>query len=435
MGKVSKSGKAGFARLSLTTIAALTPPEHDVTIHDARLAEPDYDGDWDVVGFTGMTAEIPHVYRMADEFRRRGKRVVIGGYHASSLPEEAVQHADAVVVGEAEGLWPRILADMERGGPTERIYRNEACIPLRKMAVPRRDLLDRRMYTVSATIQATRGCPFDCDFCSVTRYFGNSFRHRPVEEVVVEIAQLPERTWMFLDDNLIGQPRFAKELFRALVPLRITWGCQASVNLGADEELLDLFAEAGGSYVFIGFESLSQATLKATHKGFNHPEKYRELVRRLHRRGVTIMGSFVFGFDEDERDVFRRTVDFVNESRMDVVLYHILTPFPGTRLFARLHESGRIHDYNWAHYDCCTSVIQPARMTSVQLQDGWVWATQESYRLPSVAWRILRPQAGWKERLAAAYTYTRKARRLAMASEGASDGESAGATGAHGTFD
>jgi radical SAM superfamily enzyme YgiQ (UPF0313 family) len=414
VGQVSKSGKAGFARVTLTTIAALTPPQHEVVIHDARLGDPDYDGDWDLVGFTGMTCEIPHVYQMADEFRKRGKTVVIGGYHATALPEEAAKHADIVVLGEGEGVWPQILLELENGGAKQSNYQNPDMIEMRDMAIPRRELLNRNMYTVFSTLQATRGCPFDCDYCAVTKFFGRSYRWRPVEEVVAEIANQPDKRWMFLDDNLIGNVKYAKELFRALIPLGITWGAQASFNLTKDAELMDLYAAGGGRFVFIGFESVSPEALKSVGKGMNRPEEYVAGIRQLHRRGITIMGSFMFGLDGDDLGVFKRTVDFVNATKIDVVLYHILTPFPGTRLYEEMDRQGRIHDRDWSHYDACQSVIHPQGMTSEELQNGWYWAVRETYKLPNILRRILRPESGWKRRLAASYSYFRKASRCPL---------------------
>jgi radical SAM superfamily enzyme YgiQ (UPF0313 family) len=411
LGQVSKSGKAGLARLTLTTIAGLTPPQHEVVIHDARLSEPDYEGDWDLVGFTGMTCEIPHVYRMADEFRKRGKTVVIGGYHATALPEEAAQHADLVVVGEAEGLWPRLLLELASGGAQQVIYQNEALVEMRDMAIPRRELLNREMYTVFNTIQATRGCPFDCAYCAVTRFFGRDFRCRPVAEVVAEIKSRPDKRWMFLDDNLIGQEKYAKELLRALIPLGINWGAQVSMALTKDTELMDLYAQAGGRFAFIGFESLSAKTLKSVRKGFNRPEEYALGIRQLHRRGITIMGSFIFGLDGDDLGVFKRTVDFVNAAKIDLVLYHILTPFPGTKLYEEMDRQGRIHDRDWAHYDTGHSVFQPQGMTSEELQNGWYWAVGETYKLSHILRRLVRLDPGWKVRLAANYSQFRKVSR------------------------
>ena len=408
LGQVSKSGKAGLARVTLTTIAALTPPQHEVVIHDARLSDPDYDGGWDLVGFTGMTCEIPHVYRMADEFRKRGKGVVIGGYHATALPEEAAKHADIVVVGEAEGLWPRLLLDLANGRVRQHIYQNDDLIEMRNMAIPRRELLNRDMYTVFNTIQATRGCPFNCNYCSVTRFFGRDFRCRPVAEVVAELQSQPDKRWMFLDDNLIGHDTYAKELFRALIPLRINWGAQISFALTKDKEVMDLYAQAGGRFAFIGFESLSAQALKSVRKGFNRPEEYAMGIRDLQQRGITIMGSFMFGLDGDDLGVFKRTVDFVNATKIDSVLYHILTPFPGTKLYEEMDRQGRIHDRDWSHYDTGHSVIHPQGMTSEELQNGWYWAVRETYKLPNILRRIVRFDTGWKVRLSTNYSQLRK---------------------------
>jgi radical SAM superfamily enzyme YgiQ (UPF0313 family) len=411
MGQVSKSGKASLARVTLTTIAALTPPQHEVVIHDARLGDPNFDGNWDLVGFTGMTCEIPHVYQMADEFRKRGKTVVIGGYHATALPEEVKKHADIVVVGEAEGLWQRILFELANGRAQQSIYQNDTLIEMRDMAIPRRELLNRDMYSVFNTIQATRGCPFNCDYCSVTRFFGRDYRCRPVEEVVAEIKSQSGKRWMFLDDNLVANAKYAKELFRALIPLGINWGAQASFALTKNAELMDLYAQAGGQFIFIGFESLSAKGLQSVRKGSNRPEEYAAGIRHLQRRGITIMGSFIFGLDGDDLGVFKRTVDFVNDNKIDLVLYHILTPFPGTRLYEDMILQGRIHDHDWSHYDTGHSVIHPRGMTSEELQNGWYWAVRETYKLSNILRRIVRLDPGWKVRLAANYSQFRKVSR------------------------
>src|SRR4030042_3950477 len=253
---------------------------------------------------------------MADEFRKRGKTVVIGGYHATALSEEAAKHADIVVLGEAEGLWPQILLELENGGAKQSNYQNADMIEMRGMAIPRRELLNRNMYSVFSTLQATRGCPFDCNYCAVTKFFGRSYRWRPGEAVVAEIANQPDKRWMFLDDNLIGNVKYAKELFRALIPLGITWGAQASFNLTKDAELMDLYAAGGGRFVFIGFESVSPEAVKSGGKGMNRPEEYVAGIRQLHSRGITIMGSFMFGLDGDDLGVFKRTVDFVNATKI-----------------------------------------------------------------------------------------------------------------------
>ena len=210
---------------------------------------------------------------------------------------------------------------------------------------------------------------------------------------------------------LIANSKYAKELFRALIPLGITWGAQTSFTLTKDAELMDLFVAAGGRYVFIGFESISADTLKSVRKGFNQPRDYAAGIRQLHRRGISVMGSFMFGLDGDDVGTFKRTVDFVNTTKIDVTLYNILTPFPGTKLYQKMERQGRIHDHDWSHYDACRSVFIPQGMTSEELQNGWYWANRETYKLSNILRRVLRPDPGLKRRLAASYVYFLKAYR------------------------
>lgn len=257
-GKVSKSGKAGFVRLSLPTIAALTPKDWEIEILDARVKPVDYNAKVDIVGITGLTSEMPSAYEIADNFRKRGVKVVMGGIHVSAIPNEALHHADAVVIGEAELVWEKLLDDFKRGKLKSKYQANNLC-SMKNMVVPRRGLLDRSMYVSGFnTLQATRGCPFKCDYCAVTAFFGNEFRTRPVDDVIEEIKGFDTREFFFMDDNIVGRPKYAKELFLKLIPLNRTWGSQASITMAKDLELLKLYAESGGKYAFIGFESLSQ---------------------------------------------------------------------------------------------------------------------------------------------------------------------------------
>ncbi len=255
-GKV-RHGKAGIAALGLPTVAALTPPGWNVAIHDARVAPLDYEQKVDLVGVTGYTAEINSAYAIADEFRKRGVPVVLGGVHVSATPEEALKHADSVVIGEAEEIWKQLLIDFESRS-MQATYHSDTLCTMEKMKIPRRDLLNKAMYTGYNTIQATRGCPYNCDYCAVTGVFGRKFRTRPVAEVLDEIRSFDTKGFLFADDNICGQPDYAKELFRALIPLKKKWGGQTSITFAKDVELLRLYAKSGGQYAFIGLESLSQ---------------------------------------------------------------------------------------------------------------------------------------------------------------------------------
>ena len=406
-----RGGKAGLVRLSLPTIASLTPPDWDVTIHDSRVAPIDYDQDVDLVGITGFTGEILDAYAIADRFRAKDICVVIGGVHATALPDEALQHADAVVSGEAEQVWEGLLQDFSAGRLKAR-YQADEFFDMRQMRTPRRDLLNREMFSHFHTLEATRGCPHDCDYCAVTGVFGRRYRMRPVEEVVEEIRTFDSRDFFFADDNICGQPKYAKELFRRLIPLRKRWGGQTAVTFARDDELLELYARSGGRYAFVGFESLSDENLARMNKKWGHAQSYPAVIRKIHDAGINVVGSFMFGLDEDDVSVFRRTVDFVLENRIDAAQFHILTPFPGTRLHEQMDREGRIADRDWAKYSSCEVVFRPRKMTADELQQGYYWAYQQVYTYPRILMRSLRTLRGLVRRIGLNISYRNKALRM-----------------------
>ena len=411
-GKVSKSGKAGLVRLNLPTIAALTPRDWDVEILDARARPVDYNAKVDVVGITGFTAEMPDAYEVADRFRNKGVKVIMGGVHVSAMPEEALAHADAVIIGEAELVWHKVLEDFKRGELKPRYEAGHLC-DMKNMAIPRRDLLDRGMYVTGFnTVQATRGCPFNCDYCTVTSFFGHEFRVRPLDEVIEEIKGFDTKEFFFVDDNIVGRPRYAKELFEKLIPLKMTWGSQASITMAKDPKLLNLYAKSGGKYVFIGFESLSQKNLEKMHKGWNSAKGYKEAIKKIHDAGINILGSFVFGLDEDDKNVFKNTFDFIMETGMDAAQFHILTPFPGTVTYSVLEKEGRIIDRDWAKYHTGEVVFQPKGMTIDELQSGYYWIFRNTYTIKNILKRSLRSPKGIKYRIAMNLSYRKKALRM-----------------------
>jgi radical SAM superfamily enzyme YgiQ (UPF0313 family) len=413
-GGVSGSGKAGLARLNLPTIAALTPKDWDVEILDSRVRAVDYNAPVDLVGITGLTAEMPSAYEIAGNFRRRGVPVVMGGIHVSALPEETLLYADSVVVGEAELVWAELLEDF-KAGRLKKLYRAENLCDMQKMAVPRRGLLDRSMYDAGFnTLQATRGCPFNCDYCTVTAFFGNKFRVRPVEEVVSEIRGLDSREFFFIDDNIVGRPAYAKELFEKIIPLKVKWGSQASITMAKDAELMNLYAKSGGRYAFIGFESISQKNLDRMRKGWNSAEGYRESIQRIHEAGIDIIGSFVFGMDEDDTTVFKNTFDFIMETGISAAQFHILTPFPGTATYSTLEREGRITDRDWAKYHTGEVVFRPKGMTAEELQNGYWWIFHETYRARNILKRSLRRLRGATHRIAVNLSYGKKARKMPL---------------------
>ena len=411
-GGVSKSGKAGFVRLNLPTIAALTPKDWDVEILDARVKPVDYDTRVDLVGITGFTAEMPSAYSIADNFRKKSVKVVMGGVHVSAVPDEALKHADAVVIGEAELVWEKLLADFQRGELKQKYKADHLC-DMKNMAIPRRELLDRSMYSGFYTLQATRGCPFNCDYCAVTAFFGHEFRVRPVDEVIEEIKGFDKREFFFMDDNIVGRPKYAKELFRKLIPLKVTWGSQASITMAKDPELLELYAKSGGKYAFIGFESLSQKNLEKMHKGWNSAKDYKEAIRKIHGAGINIVGSFVFGLDEDDTSVFKTTFDFLMETNMAAAQFHILTPLPGTVTYGILEKEGRIIDRDWAKYHTGEVVFQPKGMTAGQLQNGYYWIFRNTYSIKNILKRNFRRNLkGLTYRVAANLSYRKKALKM-----------------------
>jgi radical SAM superfamily enzyme YgiQ (UPF0313 family) len=407
LGGVSSSGKAGIARLSLTTVASLIPSDIEVRILDARVEEVDYNAPVDLVGITGLTHEIPNAYEIADGFRERGATVVMGGVHVSSLPDEALQHADSLVVGEAELVWKRLIEDFKKD-ELKPIYQAEGLVDMKGMPIPRRSLLNNNMYTSFSTLQATRGCPFACDFCTVTTFFGNRYRFRPVEDVIAEVKGLPDKKVVFLDDNIVGRPGYAKELMKALIPLKITWGSQASITLARDEELLSLYSKSGGRYAFIGFESLSQENLKELHKGWNAVGDYEIAIRKIHDAGIDIIGSFILGLDNDDISSFRTLLDFITRNSIDAAQFHILTPFPGTPLYERLDREGRIIDRNWANYHTSKVVVKPLLMTADELQNGYYWIFREIYSYSNILKRVFRSHRNILSRAALNYSYRRK---------------------------
>ncbi|MFH1740608.1 MAG: radical SAM protein [bacterium] len=416
-GKVT-NGKAGFVRLSLPAVAALTPDDWQVAIHDARADPVDYDREVDLVGITAFTAEIPSAYSIADTFRKRGVPVVIGGVHVSALPQEGLEHADAVVVGEAEGVWGTLLRDLE-AGELQRVYRGEELCDMRQMKIPRRDLLNREMYVACFnTVQATRGCPFDCDFCAVTGVFGRKFRTRPIGEVVDEIRAFDTRDFFFVDDNICGNSAYAKELFHAIAPLKKTWGGQTSITFARDTELLELYARSGGRYAFVGFESISEEGLAGINKKWNHADAYADAIQRIHDAGINILGSFIFGLDGEDVSVFQRTLDFIMEHRLDAAHFNILTPFPGTRLFETLESEGRILERDWAKYHTSEVVFKPMKMSVEDLQNGFYRVFRETYSFRNILKRTFRSWRGIPYRLAMNYSYRKKAMRMPSTTTG-----------------
>jgi radical SAM superfamily enzyme YgiQ (UPF0313 family) len=374
---------------SLLLLGGLTPPRHDVVLVDENIEDDAtaVDERLDLVAMPIFVATAKRGYALAQRYRARGVRVVLGGLHATALPEEAARHADAVVIGEAERVWPKLLEDAE-AGKLQPIYRDAGPVPLKDVPFLRRDLVQRNAYASVAAMRTGRGCPYRCDFCYQSSFYPiRGTRNQPVDRIVAEIRSMGERHVLFLDDNVIGDRAFARPLFRALIPLGITWSGAADSMIGADPELLDLAWASGCRSLFIGFESLHQENLRSHAKPQNQVDRFSERVEAIHRRGIMVNGSFIFGMDHDGPGVFEETVAWIVRNRIETATFHILTPYPGTPLFARLEGEGRIVDRDWDHYNTAHAVFRPARMSPQELEAGYRWAYRSVYSWGNVLLR------------------------------------------------
>ena len=391
-----------YAPLTLTTLAALVPPDVEARIElvdeGVQPAVTPRSG-YDVVGITCVTASAPRAYALADAFRRLGSRVVLGGSHPSLNPHEARAHATAVITGPAEQVWPELLRQWAAGQECGGVLAGRLEQPL-SAPTPRRDLQPRGCYLSIPTVLAMRGCVHHCTFCSISPMWGGQACPRPVAEVIDEIRRLPQRRILFLDPNLAADAAYARELFAALIPLRRRWGGLATIHLAEDVELFDLAVRSGCMGILVGFESADDHNLRACGKPIQEVGRHREAVRRFHAHGISVLGCFVFGFDHDDESVFARTLAFVEATAIALPRFAVLTPFPGTPLFAALEQAGRITSRDWQRYDTEHVVFQPARMDAATLQQGLYTAWRAAYALPRVARRVCR--AGRHGALAAA---------------------------------
>lgn len=393
-GEIHRNGTGIFKRslryspLTLSTLAALVPEEFeaDISIQDEGVQPLDLNFESDVVGITCITGTALRAYHIADELRAKGHTVVLGGPHVTLLPDEAAQHADAIVVSYAEESWPQLLRDLKKG-QLQRRYFNPTGRVL-KTPIARRDLLKQDRYVTTNSIEATRGCPHKCDFCVVPSAWSNIYAHRPIEDVIAELSTFRKKHAVFIDLSPVEDVNYAKALYRAMIPLRMRWLGLSTTRVAEDDELLKLAAQSGCKGLLIGFESISQETLNETKKQFHSAGRYADVVKKLHDHGIGIQGCFVFGFDTDDESVFERTAEFVDRTRIDLPRYAVITPFPNTGLYARLEAEGRLLHKNWSYYDVEHVVFQPKRMSPERLQEGLEWTWKQSYRWGSMFTRL-----------------------------------------------
>ncbi|MFN7950708.1 MAG: radical SAM protein [bacterium] len=390
--------------LSMATLAALTPPEHEVVFWDDRVEPIPYDERVDLAAITLEAYTARRAYQIAARFRARGVPVVLGGYHATFLPDEAAQHADAVLVGEAEDVWGTIVADAARGALAPR-YRSTARPSLRARR-PDRSIFANKRYLPLTLVESGRGCMYACDFCSISAFYGKTFEARPAKEVAAEI-EATGRKWIFLvDDNVSMDVERTKELCRELIPLGVRWFSQATINTGNDPELLRLLEKSGCAGILVGFESIDEHNLKAMNKTFNKgPHHYRDALAGLSDHGIKIYATFVFGYDTDPPDIFRRTLDFALEERFFVAAFNHLQPFPGTPLYQRFEREGRLLHPRWwlePGYRFGQLAYRPRNLSPEALYDELMKTRREFYsarnilaRARNVRANLLGPGTGW----------------------------------------
>lgn len=375
--------KAMAATLTLPLLAALTPSDVEVVLTDEVVEPIDFDEKIDLVGITGITALIPRSYEIADEYRKKGVPVVMGGVHVSMLPEEAIQHCDSVVIGEAEGIWERVIRDAEKKN-LQRFYYAPKFPNLFNALTPRWDLVKHNEYCCF-TIHTGRGCPNDCEFCTVRAFFGSRYRHKSIERVVEEITFLqkinPKKPLFFSDDNFLASPKYSEELLNKMIPLKINhWWCQAAVDMLQNDKILGLMYEAGCRMIIIGFESLSQKTLVALNKSkINRVENYKETVNRIHSHQMGALGIFILGNDTDEDTTFEEIISFIDETNMAFPNITILTPYVGSRLYEKFKSEGRILSKNWGEYNGETACFQPNRLSVKELEEKRVMIYKNIY--------------------------------------------------------
>jgi radical SAM superfamily enzyme YgiQ (UPF0313 family) len=374
-----------FPPLGLATLAGYLQDDDDVTLQDEHVERLELTDAPDLVVIQVYITSARRAYALADLYRARGSYVVLGGLHVTSLPEEAAAHADTIFIGPGEDTWPRFLVDFRRGRPG-RVYRSEVRT-LAGLPPVRRDLIKRRLYLVPNSIVVSRGCPHVCDFCYKEAFFsgGRGFYTQAVDAALAEIDRLPGRHLYFLDDHLFGDPRFAAALFDGMRGMGRLWQAAGTVSAVLAPHLLERAVGAGLRSLFVGFETLNPVNLAAQRKYQNLRRDYGAAIRRLHDLGVMINGSFVFGMDDDDGSVFARTVEWAIEHGIETATFHILTPYPGTALHARMAAQARITTENWDLYDTRHAVFRPARLTADELESGYWWAYREFYRWRSIA--------------------------------------------------
>lgn len=371
-------------QLALFIIQGLTPKKHTVRIVEQEYMTVDYDEDCDVVGISCMTSNAVNGYKIAQEFKKRGKIIIMGGIHPTILPDEALQYADSVVIGEVEGVWEQVLIDIQNNN-LQRTYNNPNPDLSRYIPKDFSTLKSKRAFNI-LPLMTTRGCPYNCDFCCVSQIYGKKVKHIPVQNIVRDIVESRARNFIFLDDNIVGDRKYARELFNAIKPLKIRWIGQASISFADDTEMMKLARQSGCVGLFIGLESVVESQAEKFKKLRGGLKKTEESLRKIRKMGIIIQGSVIFGFDTDTHDIFQETLDFLIRNKISLASINILTPYPGTKLYEELKNEGRIINNSWEYYDHHTVVFRPKNMTPLELQLNKIKTKEKFFNL----WSLLK---------------------------------------------
>ncbi|MGC9194264.1 MAG: B12-binding domain-containing radical SAM protein [Syntrophobacteraceae bacterium] len=393
--QIYRGKKKNLIGLTLPYLASLTPKEWDVKLVDQQLTDIDFDTKVDLVAITVLTANSLPAYEIADKFRARGVRVIMGGPHTFFFHEEVAQHCDAVGIGEGEIIWKTMLDDAANGG-LKKFYRAEGVHDLKGLPFARYDLLDLRNYRRFKTfaVQTSRGCPFRCDFCSERFFLGNTYRFRPVSDVIDEIKRSGGKYFFFADSTFAGKKEHTMELMEALAPLGIRWSALWSSNLCRNRQFMDLAKRSGLLHVNIGMESIDEATLRGMNKKANKVGYYKEILENLRQRGISYSLNFVFGYDTEAANIYRSTLDFLKQNKVPVAYFNILTPHIGTPLYERMVAQNRLIDIEnigrWPELAC---FFKPKHCTPQQLEENVKGMYREFYRLGSIFSRLPFPKS------------------------------------------
>ncbi len=381
--------------LALLTLAKLTPKGHEVIIINENIEDIDFDDPADLVAITVTVDVMNRAQQISKEFQKRGVSTIAGGIHITSDPESSKGFFDAICIGIAERVWNNILED-KKHNKLKKIYYDMEDITGEEIVSPDYGIIDKKKYLYTNVVSTSRGCPFKCDFCynSCVNMTGRYIK-RPVQDVIKDIKSLKTRHIMFIDDNFIGDPKWTSKLLEQIKPLKLKWNAAVTSNIADMPLLLDEMKLSGCQSLFIGFESINSRSLESVHKVQNSVNKYEKLAMEIHKRGIMINASFVFGLDEDDVTVFKRTLDWIVENKIETVTSHILTPYPGTSLYLRLKEENRIIDFDLSNYNTAQVVYSPKNMSAEELYDGYLWIYKEIYTFENIIKRLPDSKKQW----------------------------------------